>query len=93
MARNVAAWTKLECEGAEVAFRQHWGGLVEVACGECRVMVCYCGLERLTKLPPESAHALLLRLLQQARSEKRNRIPAETLSAVLERALQDRQTT
>jgi hypothetical protein len=89
MARSVAAWTKLECEGAEVAFREHWGGFVEIVCGECRVMLCHCGLERLTRLPPESALALLMKLLKAAaREEQRNRVQAEMLSAVLERSIQ-----
>ena len=94
MARSVAAWTMLECEGAKVAFREHWGGFVEIVCGESRVMLCHCGLERLTRLPPESALALLTKLLKAAaRGEQRNRVQAELLSAVLERSTQpDRPT-
>jgi hypothetical protein len=89
MARSVAAWTKLECEGAEVAFREHWGGFIEIVCGECSVMLCHCGLERLTRLPQESAVALLMKLLKAAaREEQRNRVQAEMLSAVLERSIQ-----
>lgn len=88
MARSVAAWTRLECEGAEVAFREHWGGLVEIVCGESRVMLCYCGRERLTRLAPESALALLMKLLKAAaREEQRNRVQAELLSAVLDRSI------
>ena len=87
MARSVAAWTTLELEGADVAFREHWGGLVEIVCGDSRVMLCHCGLERLTKLPPESALAFLIKLLKAARAEPRNRVQAELLSAVLERNL------
>ena len=91
MARSVAAWTKLECEGADVAFREHWAGLVEITCGDCRVMLCNCGRERLTKLPPQSALALLMKLLKAARVEQRNRVQVELLSAVLERIDGDRQ--
>lgn len=87
MTRSVAAWTKLECEGADVAYREHWGGLVEIMCGESRVMLCHCGIERLTRLPPESALAFLMKLLKRAaHEEQRNRVQAELLSAVLERA-------
>ena len=87
MTRSVAAWTKLECEDADIAYREHWGGLVEIVCGESRVMLCHCGLERLTRLPPESALAFLMKLLKTAaRLEQRNRDQAELLSAVLERA-------
>ena len=39
MARSAATWTRLECDGADIVFRDHWAGLVEVACGESRVMV------------------------------------------------------
>lgn len=88
MARSAAVWTKLECEGADVAFREHWGGLVEIVCGESRVLLCHCGVERLTKLPPESVLALLMKLLKGARAEQRNRVQAELLSAVLERKIQ-----
>ena len=87
MARSVAAWTTLECEGAEVAFREHWGGLVEIACGDAHVMLCHCGVERLTRLSPESALAFLMKLLKAARSEQRNRVQAELLTAVLERGI------
>jgi hypothetical protein len=87
MARSVAAWTRLECEGAEVAFREHWGGLIEIVCGDTRVMLCHCGVERLTRLPPESALAFLMKLLTAARAERRNRPQIELLSAVLERSI------
>lgn len=93
MAPSVTAWTRLECEGAEVAFREHWHGFIEVVSGESRVMLCYCGVERLTRLPPESALALLKKLLKAACQEKRNRVQAEQLSAVLERSLQPGQET
>jgi hypothetical protein len=88
MARSVAPWTRLECEGAEVAFREHWGGFVEIVCGDSRVMLCHCGVERLTRLPPESALAFLMKLLKAARAEQRNRTQVELLSAVLERSIQ-----
>ena len=88
MAHSVSAWTTLECEGAEVAFREHWHGLVEIVSGDSRVMLCHCGVERLTRLPPESALALLMKLLKAARAEQRNRVQAELLSAVLERGIQ-----
>jgi len=88
MTRSVPAWTKLECEGAEVAFREHWGGFVEIVCGESRVMLCHCGVERLTRLPPETALAFLIKLLKAARAEQRSRVQAELLSAVLERSIQ-----
>jgi hypothetical protein len=88
MARNAAPWTNLECEGAQVAFREHWGGFIEIVCGESRVMLCHCGLERLTKLPPESALALLVKLLRIARTEQRNRAQAERLFAILEGSVQ-----
>jgi hypothetical protein len=88
MTRSVPAWTKLECEGGEVAFREHWGGFVEIVCGESRVMLCHCGVERLTRLPPESALAFLIKLLKAARAEQRSRVQAELLSAVLERSIQ-----
>jgi hypothetical protein len=87
MARSVPAWTTLDCEGAEVAFREHWGGLIEIVCGDARVMLCHCGVERLTRLPPQSALALLMKLLKAARAEQRNRVQAELLSAVLERSI------
>ena len=88
MARSAAAWTKLGCDGAEIVFRDHWAGLVEVACGESRVMMCYRGRERLAKLPPESVITLLRDLLEAARVEQRNRASAELLAAYLERSLQ-----
>ena len=88
MARSASAWTNLECEGADVAFREHWGGFVEIVCGESRVMLCHCGVERLTKLPPESALALLIKLLKAAGKEQRNRVQADLLSDVLERNMQ-----
>lgn len=87
MARSAAVWTKVECDGTDIEFCQHWGGLVEIVCGESRVMVCYCGLERLTKLPQESAALVLIELLKAARVERRNRVQAELLSAVLERKI------
>jgi hypothetical protein len=87
MARTVAAWTKLECEGAEVAFREHWGGFVEIVCGDSRVMLCHCGVERLTRMPPESALAFLMKLLKAARAEQRNRAQVELLSTVIERSI------
>jgi hypothetical protein len=85
MARNAATWTKLECDGADIVFRHHWAGLVEVACGECRVMLSYGGRERLASLPPESLIVLLRGLLELARAECRNRAGAELLCAHLER--------
>ena len=88
MSRSVAAWTKLECEDADVQFREHWAGLVEIACGESRVMLCHCGLQRLAKLPPESAVLLLIELLKAARVERRNGVQAELLRALLERKMQ-----
>ena len=93
MARSVAAWTKLECcSGADIVFRHHWAGLVEIACGESRVMLSYCGRERLATLPPESAVALLRNLLHAARAERRNRASAEVLSAYLEQVAQPDQS-
>jgi len=85
MARSVAAWTKVECRGADIVFRHHWAGLVEVACGECRVMLSYCGRESLATLPPESMVAVLRGLLDAARVERRNRASAELLCTYLER--------
>lgn len=87
MARNAAAWTKLECCGADIAFRAHWAGLVEVVCGDSRVMVCYSGRERLADLPPEAVVAELRRLMEAARAEQRNRASAELLAAYLERSM------
>ena len=88
MGRSAPVWTTLECEGGDVAFREHWGGFVEIVCGESRVMLCHCGVERLTKLPPESALALLIKLLKAAGKEQRNRVQADLLSDVLERNMQ-----
>jgi hypothetical protein len=88
MARSTAAWTKLGCDGADIVFRDHWAGLVEVACGESRVMMSYGGRERLAKLPPEAVIALLRSLLEVARAEQRNRANAELLAAYLERSMQ-----
>jgi hypothetical protein len=88
MSRSAAAWTRLECDGADIAFREHWGGIVEIACGESRVMLSYCGLQRLAKLSPESATALLIALLKTACAEQRNRAQAELLSDYLERNMQ-----
>lgn len=89
MARSAAAWTKLDCHGADIVFRENWAGLLEIACGESRVMLSYCGRERLASLPPESAIALIRSLLQLARAERRNRASAELLSAYLDRGMQD----
>ena len=86
MARSAATWTKLECDGADIVFRDHWAGLVEVACGESRVMVSYGGRERLANLPPESLLVLVRSLLEVARAEQRNRESAEVLAAYLENA-------
>jgi hypothetical protein len=93
MARSVAAWTRLECEGAEVAFREHWHGFVEIVCGDSRVMLCHCGVERLTRMPPASALAFLMKLLKAARAEQRNRVQVELLSAVLERSIRSGRET
>lgn len=94
MARSAAAWTKVGCEGADIVFRDHWAGLVEVACGESRVLVSYAGRERLAQLPPQSAIALVRSLLEIACAEQRNRASAELLAAYLERSLQqDRKET
>jgi hypothetical protein len=80
MTRSATTWTKLRCEdGTDVVFRHHWAGLVEVACGDCRVMLSYSGRERLGDLPPDSLVALLRHLLELARSEQRNRSSAELL--------------
>jgi hypothetical protein len=88
MARSAAAWTKLGCDGADIVFRDHWAGLVEVACGESRVMMSYGGRERLAKLPPESVITLLRSLLEVARAERRNHDSAELLAAYLEQSMQ-----
>lgn len=87
MARSAAVWSKVECDGADVEFCQHWGGLLEIVCGQSRVMVCYCGLERLTKLPQESVARVLIEVLKAARVERRNCEQAVLLSAVLERKI------
>ena len=80
MTRSAAAWTKLRCDGdADILFRSHWAGLVEVACGECRVMMSYSGRERLANLPPEAQLELLRHLLEHALTEQRNRANAELL--------------
>jgi hypothetical protein len=88
MARSAASWIRLECDCADITFREHWAGLVEIACGESRVMLCYCGLQRLKNLPPESAITLLRSLLEAVRQEQRNRAPAELLCSYLERTIQ-----
>ena len=89
MTRSVATWTKLECHGdADIVFRDHWAGLLEVACGESRVMLSYSGRERLAKLPPDCLIALLRQLLELARAEQRNRASAELLCAHLDRIMQ-----
>jgi hypothetical protein len=88
MARSAAVWMKLECGNADILFRDHWAGLVEVACGESRVMVSYSGRERLAKLPPEALIHLLRSLLEVARAERRNHDSAELLAAYLEQSLQ-----
>jgi hypothetical protein len=93
MARSAAAWTKLGCDGADIVFRDHWAGLVEVACGESRVMMCYAGRERLANLPPESMIALLRDLLESARAEQRNRESAEVLAAYLASAVEPIEVT
>lgn len=87
MARSAATWTKLGCDGADIVFRHHWAGLVEVACGECRVMLSYSGRERLADLPRESLIILLRSLLERACVEQRNCVNAELLCAHLERCL------
>src|SRR5262245_17786672 len=85
MTRSAATWTKLRCDdNTDVVFRHHWAGLVEVACGECRVMLSYSGHERLDDLPPDSLLALLRHLLEVARTEQRNRPSAEFLCAHLD---------
>ena len=86
MTRSAATWTKLRCDdGADIVFRSHWAGLVEIACGECRVMLSYSGRERLADLSPDSLTELLRELLEVARCEQRNRASAELLCAHLER--------
>ncbi|HEY7642357.1 MAG TPA: hypothetical protein VH814_21670 [Steroidobacteraceae bacterium] len=87
MTRSAQTWTRLECDGADIVFRDHWAGLVEVACGECRVMLSYSGRERLAKLPPEALLILLRELLEAARAELRNRASAEMLCTQLDRTL------
>jgi hypothetical protein len=88
MTRSAVTWTRLECDGADIMFRDHWAGLVEVACGECRVMLCYSGRERLERLPPQALIVQLKHLLELARTERRNRAGAEVLCAHLERSMQ-----
>jgi hypothetical protein len=89
MTRSAATWTKLRCDsGAEIVFRSHWAGLIEVACGECRVMLSYSGRERIEDLSPDSLIALLRHLLELARTEQRNRDSAELLCAYLEPGMQ-----
>lgn len=88
MTRSAATWTKLRCDGADIVFRDHWAGLVEVACGDCRVMLSYGGRERLARLPPDALIAVLKHLLELARAEQRNRASAELLCAHLERSMQ-----
>jgi len=90
MTRSAATWTRLECDGADILFRDHWAGLVEVACGESRVMLCYGGRERLAKLPPDALITLLRQMLELARTERRNRASAELLCTRLDRRLQHR---
>jgi hypothetical protein len=88
MTRSAATWTKLECDGADIVFRDHWAGLVEVACGECRVMLSYTGRESLARLPPDSLLAVLRHLLEDARAERRNRASAELLCTLLDQSMQ-----
>jgi hypothetical protein len=88
MARSAATWTKLACDGADIVFRDHWAGLIEIVCGPSRVMLSYGGRERLAKLPPDSVVILLKSLLELARAEQRNRASAELLCVYLERGLQ-----
>jgi hypothetical protein len=88
MTRSVVTWTRLECNGADIVFRDHWAGLLEVACGESRVMLSYSGRERLARLPPDCLLALLRQLLELARVEQRNRPSAELLCAHLDRIMQ-----
>jgi hypothetical protein len=92
MTRSAATWTKVECDGADILFRDHWAGLVEVACGECRVMLSYSGRQRLAELPPDSLITLLRHLLERARTERRNCANAELLCAHLERGMQLRRS-
>jgi hypothetical protein len=87
MTRSAATWTKLECDGADIVFRDHWAGLIEIACGESRVMLSYSGRERLARLPPDRLIALLRQLLELARTEQRNRSSAELLCAHLDRSM------
>lgn len=88
MTRSAVTWTKLECDGVDVMFRDHWAGLLEIACGESRVMLSYSGRERLARLPPDCLIALLRQLLEPARAEQRNRASAELLCAHLDRSMQ-----
>ena len=90
MTRSAATWTTLRCDdGTDVVFRHHWAGLVEVACGDSRVMLSYCGRERIGNLPQDSLVALLRDLLQLARTEQRNRSSAELLCAHLDSVSSD----
>ena len=94
MTRSAATWIKLPCGGdMDIVFRHHWAGLIEVACGDCRVMLSYDGRERLTSLPPESLVVLLRHLLALARTEQRNRASAELLYARLARSDLETPTT
>ena len=88
MTRCAAIWTKIECDNADIVFRDHWAGLLEVACGECRVMVSYGGRERLATLPPQALISLLISLLEVARSEQRNCASAELLAAYLQASVE-----
>ena len=89
MARSAATWSKLRCDdGAEIVFRNHWAGLVEIACGECRVMLSYSGRERLADLPPDSLIPQLRHMLELARTEYRNRASAELLCVHFDQSTQ-----
>ena len=81
---------KLECVNADILFRDHWAGLVEVVCGESRVMVSYGGRARLASLPPDALIDLLRSLLEVARAERRNHDSAELLAAYLQPSVQQR---
>lgn len=88
MSRSAATWTKLPCDGGtDIVFRHHWAGLVEVACGESRVMLSYTGRERLAKLPTHSLIVLLAHLVELARGERRNRASAELLCTLLQQSV------
>jgi hypothetical protein len=90
MTRSAATWTRVECDGADIVFRDHWAGLVEVACGECRVMLSYSGRQRLEELAPDALVTVLRHLLELARAERRNCANAQELCAHLERSMQQR---